>query len=91
MKRVIVLPLDGFATAAELEDYVDKLVESKELLDLIAYIKLNDAVHNFDTGGPALVQRLATKFLEFGMPIKIFLDLKIGDVSATLLNTLKKY
>ncbi len=91
MKRVIVLPLDGFATAAELEDYVDKLMESKELLDLIAYIKLNDAVHNFDAGGPALVQRLVAKFLEFDIPIKIFLDLKIGDVSATLLNTLKKY
>jgi len=91
MKRVIVLPLDGFATAAELHDYVDKLLESKEILDLVAYIKLNDGVHNFDAGGPLIVQQLVSKFLEYGLPIKIFLDLKIGDVSATLINTLKKY
>lgn len=92
MKRVIILPLDDFASAEELITYlIANIFEEEDLSNLIGYIKLNDAVHNLDAGGPKIVSAIQQELLSRGLPIKVFLDLKIGDVSATVVNTLKKY
>ena len=90
-KRVVILPFDGYENVDALTKAFNKLMDEPDLAELIAYVKLNDAVHNHDAGGPAIVDSLKFKLLSRGLPIGIFLDLKIADVSATVVNTLKKY
>lgn len=90
-ERVIILPLDGFASGRELLNYLLKIIEEEDLQSLLAYIKLNDGVHNSDMGGPQILADIKKLLRERNLPIKIFLDLKIGDVSGTVINTLKKY
>lgn len=90
-KRVVILPFDGYLNAEVLIGAFDKLMDQPGLSELIAYIKLNDGVHNSDVGGPTLLDVLKYKLITRGLPIGIFLDLKIADVSATVINTLKKY
>ncbi len=92
MKKVIILPLDGYPNFSELMKKLDELINVPGLVDLISHIKLNDGVHNPDMGGPRIVSKLKDILLSKGREgISIFLDLKITDVSATLVNTLKKY
>jgi orotate phosphoribosyltransferase len=93
-RKFIVLPLDGFASAEALMDYLRNLLDElagDELLDYLAYIKLNDGVHNLDAGGPLIVEQIIAELKKRDLPVEIFLDLKIGDVSATVTNVLKKY
>lgn len=93
-RKFIVLPLDGFVSAETLMDYLRNLLDElagDELLDYLSYIKLNDGVHNLDAGGPLIVERITEELEKRGLPVEIFLDLKIGDVSATVVNVLKKY
>jgi orotate phosphoribosyltransferase len=90
-KRVVILPFDGYENVDALTKAFNKLMDQPDLASLIAYIKLNDGVHNADAGGPALIDALKYKLVTLGLPVGIFLDLKIADVSATVVNTLKKY
>lgn len=90
-KKVIVLPVDGYESAEALIRATDKLLSEEGLSDSIAYIKVNDGVHNMDMGGPAVIALLKNLLEEKKIPVKIFLDLKIFDVSATMVNVLKKY
>lgn len=93
-RKFIVLPLDGFPSAEALLTYLKGLLNEladDELLDYLAYIKLNDGVHNLDAGGPLIVERIIAELKKRELPVEIFLDLKIGDVSATVINVLKKY
>ncbi len=93
-RKFIVLPLDGFPSEKALLTYLKGLLNEladDELLDYLAYIKLNDGVHNLDAGGPLIVERIIEELEKRGLPVEIFLDLKIGDVSATVINVLKKY
>ncbi len=91
MKRVAILPLDGYATAAALFGALEKTLNIKGLTDIISHIKLNDGVHNLDLGGPQIVEEIVQCLKGKGLPIGFFLDLKIFDVSATLVNVLRKY
>ena len=90
-KRVVILPLDGYENVDALAKAFRNLMNQPGLAELIAYIKLNDAVHNSDAGGPAIVNDLKSKLLTVEGSIGVFLDLKLADVSATVINTLKKY
>lgn len=84
MKKVIILPLDGFASGQESLEKAKFFMAQPGMSDLVGFIKVNDAVHNYDMGGPEIVRQLGSK-------AGIFLDLKIFDVSATVVNTIKKY
>lgn len=93
MQKIIVLPLDGFSDSKKM---LDSLKENftPELEKFVAYIKVNDAVHDPHYGGPSVIKAIDT-FLKENFSsqnrTKIFLDLKIFDVEATVINTLKKY
>jgi len=89
--RVVILPFDGHPSSAALLAALNKTLDSPDMAELIAYIKINDGAHNPDAGGPATVLAASLILAERKLPIGIFLDLKIYDVSATLENTLKKY
>lgn len=93
MKRIIVLPLDGYANGQALLDGLKKMLSIKGVSEIVAYIKLNDGVHNSDIGGPALIEKIQRGLGKgnYNLPISIFLDLKIFDVSATVVNVLTKY
>jgi len=55
MEKRVILPLDGYENVEALAKAFNKLMNQSGLAELIAYIKLNDAVHNPDAGGPAIV------------------------------------
>ncbi|MFA4942816.1 MAG: orotidine 5'-phosphate decarboxylase / HUMPS family protein [Patescibacteria group bacterium] len=90
-RKVIILPLDGISGAVQLLSKLNDLLDSPGLEESLAYIKLNDGVHNVDAGGPFIVSRVKNILRSRNLSAGIFLDLKIYDVSATLVNTLKKY
>lgn len=70
---------------------LEKII-SPDIGDLIAYIKINDGVHNPDMGGPVMVKKIRNFLENWGYKdAGIFLDLKIYDVSTTMVNILKKY
>jgi len=89
--RKIVLPFDGYLTAQTLLKDMRKVLSSQAVSDLIAFIKINDGVHFMDSGGPKVFQSIHFELANRDLPIGIFLDLKIFDVSATMENVLKKY
>jgi orotidine-5'-phosphate decarboxylase/adenine/guanine phosphoribosyltransferase-like PRPP-binding protein len=91
-KQVVILPLDGYKTAEDLFSKLVELANSSDMADLLAYIKVNDGVHNPDAGGPRIVKELKNILESSGLEsVGIFLDLKIYDVSTTVINTIKKY
>lgn len=91
---MIILPLDKIGSGAAVLEKIDEIMKWRKT-ELISHIKLNDAVHNIDFGGPALIQAIQEKIAAqpagSAFQPKIFLDLKVFDVSATLENTLRKY
>ena len=87
--KVIILPLDGYGSGEACLAALKKVLATAGVIGLVSHIKLNDAIHNFDFGGPALVREIRIVLSDLG--IEIFLDLKIFDVSATMENVLKKY
>lgn len=89
--RKVILPFDGYPTAKDLLNAMEKTLAIPGLSELVAYIKLNDGLHNEDMGGPAIVKEIQKRLAEKDLPIDLFIDLKIFDVSATTENVLKKY
>ena len=85
-RKVIILPFDGYSSAAALHKVIASM--PLEVWDMTAFIKLNDGVHNSDEGGPKTVDEIR---MNIPGSVGIFLDLKVYDVSATLVNVLKKY
>jgi orotidine-5'-phosphate decarboxylase len=89
--KKIILPLDAYPNAEDLLTALNFYLSEEGTSDLLAFIKINDGVHNYDMGGPALLLYIAKSITDHNAEIGIFLDLKIFDVSATLVNTLKRY
>ncbi len=90
-RKIIILPIDGYESANTFLDVTKRLISEDGMSDLVAYIKINDGIHNMDMGGPALIASLKNLLARKGLSVGIFLDLKIFDVSATMVNVLKKY
>ena len=90
MKKII-LPLDGYPCGREMLEKLRELLGEPDLAELLAFIKVNDGVHNKDFGGPEMVREIKHILSSGKHEIGVFLDLKIFDVSETLKNTLKKY
>lgn len=86
---MIILPLDGYVSAEALLVQLEKVMSRQEVAELVAYVKVNDGLHNADAGGPRIGHLLFSACERYG--IKLFLDMKIYDVSATMVNVLKKY
>lgn len=91
MKKVIILPLDGYKNGDQLLEVLRKILKEPEIKELLAFVKINDGVHNIDYGGPTIYLKIEELLKEHGVDAKIFLDLKIFDVSETLKNVLRKY
>jgi len=90
-KKVIILPLDCYPSGAALLSQLEMLLKEQDLANMLAYIKVNDGVHNPDFGGPEMVSEICKVLRDHNVEAKIFLDLKIYDVSATVKNVLTKY
>lgn len=91
LPRVCILPFDGFETTEEWFRALKDFVVDSDAEKMLAYVKVNDAVHSLDAGGPEIVAVLDVFLKEHAPKVGIFLDLKIYDVSATVINTIKKY
>lgn len=89
--RKIILPFDGYPTGQALLKEMRRILSNSAVSDLLAFVKINDGVHFMDVGGPKIFQSIHFELANRSLPIGIFLDLKIFDVSATLENVLKKY
>lgn len=90
-QKIFVLPMDNYSSGEKLLDEFEKIITEPGMEDLVAYIKLNDGIHNFDYGGPQMLLALEKLQRKLGIDFGVFLDLKIFDVSATLVNIMKKY
>lgn len=91
MEKVIILPLDGYKNGELLLEALRRILKEPGVKELLAFIKLNDGIHNVDYGGPEMCQEIREMLKDNGIDAGIFLDLKIFDVSETLKNVLKKY
>lgn len=91
MRKVAILPLDGYGSSQALIAAMEKLLDEPGLADLVRFIKLNDGVHNLDAGGPFTVTAIQKILADRQLGIGLFLDLKVYDVSATVENILRKY
>ncbi len=89
--KVIILPMDGYKNGKKLLEGFETIITEPGMSDLVAYVKLNDGIHNQDMGGPTMLRAIKTMQQATGIDFNIFLDLKIFDVSATLINVMKKY
>jgi len=95
MKKVIIYPVDGTSSAAEVVANLRKFFASPLASELVAYVKFNDVLH-IPSIGPNILE-MARDVVP--ADVKFFIDLKIGDVSGdeekasvgTVENTLKRY
>jgi orotidine-5'-phosphate decarboxylase/adenine/guanine phosphoribosyltransferase-like PRPP-binding protein len=90
-KPFFVLPFDDYVGVENLLVAITKAFQESDINNLVSHVKLNDGVHNPDMGGPQIVKQVMGVLDTIGSKAKIFLDLKVTDVSATLVNILKKY
>jgi len=91
-KRIAILPLDGISSGKGLLERLKEVLAQESIGPLLAYIKVNDGVHNFDKGGPELVAQIQEILYEhFTGEVGVFLDMKVFDVSGTLINYARKY
>lgn len=91
MKPVIIIPFDGYVDHLEALLAIEALVKDTSMAKAIAYIKINDLVHSTSSGS-ALIHNIRAMLDKHNCQhIKIFVDLKQADVSATNLNVLKHY
>lgn len=88
-EKVIILPLDGYESAESLFLGMEEVMSRRGMAELVAYIKVNDGLHNIDSGGPYISRQLSLVCARY--VVKLFVDMKIFDVSATVVNVLKKY
>lgn len=86
LEKPVILSMDGFSTAASLLVAATNVLNEPQS-DVVGHLKINDAVHLPDMSGPNLVYALK----QIREDIKIFLDLKVGDVHATLRNIVSHY
>ena len=91
LPRVCILPFDGYESTEEWLKALKNFIVDPDAEKMLAYVKVNDAVHSLDAGGPTIVTGLSVLLKEIAPEVGIFLDLKIFDVSATVINTIKKY
>jgi orotidine-5'-phosphate decarboxylase len=89
--KPIVLPLDGYQTAAEAIINATLILSEPDTAALIGVLKINDGAHMPDMSGPMMVQALGKVPEVLGIDLEAFLDLKINDVSGTLKNVAGHY
>lgn len=85
--RCVIYPIDGASSADVVVEIAGEFVAYQEILPYISMIKLNDALH-FSRMGPAIIEEVRSVLPN---EVGIFADLKIGDVSETVKNTLRHY
>jgi orotidine-5'-phosphate decarboxylase len=86
-RRPIVLPIDGTKGRQDLIDQLERFLTYEDILSWLGMIKVNDAVH-IPFQGPDILSDIRSRLPK---EVGLFLDLKIGDVSATVRNTLGRY
>ena len=83
--RCVFLAVDAPKSAGQALATIRAVMDGP-MAPYLAGVKVNDALHG-PWGGPNLVQSIR----ELWPGIGIFVDLKIADVDATVLNTINRY
>jgi len=87
-EKAIILPFSGYHSKDELFSALQSLTKP-EIKNLISHVLFNDAVH---IGGASFIECIYFELeSNLNLGLKIFLDLKIFDVSEIMVNILKKY
>jgi orotate phosphoribosyltransferase len=89
--KPIILPFDGIKSSGELFNKIRAILKEPLAIDLVSFIKLNDAIYSSDLSAIAIIKGVKTILKEFESSAGIFLDLKIADTSGTNKNTLKHF
>ena len=87
-KNPIILPYDGFRDADALLLEVESDLRNRGIVELLSFVKINDAVFLSQFSGPEWVWKLWQIIKKYNQHqnIGIFLDLKLADTSGTLKN-----
>lgn len=88
MKSPVILPYDGFQDTEELFEEIRRDLEEPGVVELLAFLKFNDAVFSQDLSGPDLISAVRATLMRHDLhdQIGIFLDLKLADTSGTIEN-----
>lgn len=87
-KNPIILPYDGFQDADTLLREVESDLQNPGIVELLSFVKINDAVFMPPFSGPEWVVKIwgIIRKHNLHLDIGIFLDLKLADTSGTLKN-----
>lgn len=85
-RKPIILPYDGFQSTDALLQAVKADLRKPGIIELLSFIKLNDAIFLPLFSGPEWVSKLGRIIERCGVEIGIFLDLKLADTSGTVKN-----
>ena len=82
--------MDGYKTAIDFFATLDLLLANPYIPKMVFYVKINDAIHCKDLGGPYFVDKLICRLKPHGR-INLMLDFKLADVGDTDKNILEHY
>lgn len=87
-KRCVIVPYDGFKDKDALLKEIIRDLDNPGIVELLAFLKVNDAVFIPDVYGPGLMWLIWQELKKRNLQdlIGIFLDLKLADTSGTLKN-----
>jgi len=85
-KKPVILPYDEFQNADTLLQEVEADLRNADIVELLSFIKFNDAIFLPPFSGPEWVLRFWEIIEKCGVEVGIFLDLKLADTSGTLKN-----
>lgn len=87
-EKAIILPFSGYHSKDELFSALQRLTKP-EIKNLISHVLFNDAVH---IGGAPFIECIYFELeSNLNLGLKMFLDLRIFNVSEVMVNVLKKY
>ena len=87
-KKPVIIPYDGFKDAYKLLQEVEADLRNSDILEMLSFIKVNDAVFLPPFSAVDWVTKLLMLIDEYArdLDVGIFLDLKLADTSGTLKN-----
>lgn len=92
VKKPVIFPIDGKATYASAISSFVNLFQYRAAREMVGMVKFNDALHLSPGGGKELITGIREVMRSNGWGIiDVFLDLKLADVSGTIIHTLEKY
>ncbi len=91
-EKPVIFPIDGQMSLSCVLDSFSRLFFGGAIVrNMVGAVKLNDALHISPPGGLCVAREILRVAKDSGLPIDLFLDFKLADVSASNGNICKHY